>query len=72
MVDEVILERRLVALERAVADLQQRLGGVAVSANWLNKVVGSISDEQAFLEALKLGRAVRDADRPPDKPGDQP
>jgi hypothetical protein len=69
MVDEAVLEQRLEALERAVADLQRQLAGVPAPGNWLDKVTGSISDEAAFLEALEFGRALRHADRPPDDPG---
>jgi hypothetical protein len=68
MLDEAILLQRLAALERAVANLQYRLAGVTPSGNWLEKVTGSISDESAFLEALEFGRALRQADRPVDKP----
>ncbi|HBE47848.1 MAG TPA: transferase hexapeptide repeat containing protein, partial [Cyanobacteria bacterium UBA11369] len=32
--------------------------------NWLDKLIGSISDESAFLEALEYGRAFRQADKP--------
>jgi len=69
MINEAILEQRLAALERAVADLQQRSVSAPPAGNWLEKVTGSISDEAAFLEALELGRAFRSADRPPDEPG---
>lgn len=72
MSDEAILEQRLAALERAVADLQRRLAGVPVASKWLEKVTGSISDEAAFREALEFGRAFRSADRPPDDPGESP
>jgi hypothetical protein len=34
MLDEAILEQRLAALERAVADLDRRLAGTAASSNW--------------------------------------
>ena len=72
MLDEAILEQRLAALERAVAVLQQRFGGAPACSNWFDKVTGSISDEEAFLEALEFGRAIRNADRPPDEAGEQP
>ena len=62
----------MAALERAVAELQRQLAETTASGNWLEKVAGSISDESAFLEALELGRALRQADRPPDEPGEQP
>jgi hypothetical protein len=66
------LERRLDLVEKAVADLQQRLPGATVQSDWLKKVIGSISDEPAFLEALDHARALRQADRPQDQPGDRP
>ena len=72
MTTSTILERRLEAVEHAVADLQRRLGDSASSGNWLEKIAGSISDERAFLEALQFGRAFRQADRPPDEGREQP
>lgn len=70
MLDETILEQRLVTLERAVAELQHKSQSKPTSENWLEKLSGSISDEAAFLEALEYGRAFRQVDRPVDK-GDQ-
>jgi hypothetical protein len=67
MSDDAVLKRRLAAVEQAVADIQRRLAPIPANVNWLDKVAGSISDEEAFLEALELGRAYRDADRPCDK-----
>jgi hypothetical protein len=72
MLDEALLEERLTALERAVADLQRQCAAAAPSGNWLERVTGSISDEPAFLEAREFGRAVRRADAPPEEPGEQP
>ena len=60
MLDEVTLERRLVILEQQVADLQRKSESNSISGNWLNQLIGSISDESAFLEALEYGRAFRD------------
>ena len=47
--------------------LQRRLDAATKPSNWLAKITGSISDEAAFLEALKYGRALRQADRPADE-----
>jgi hypothetical protein len=71
MINEVILDQRLTSLERQVAEIQSRLTGGS-DPNWLGKISGSISDEEAFLEALELGRAFRQADRPQDDSGKQP
>lgn len=65
MLNETTIEQRLVTLEQAVADLQSK--SPITSENWLEKFIGSISDEAAFLEALEYGRAFRQADRPLDE-----
>ncbi len=67
MLNETILEKRLVTLEQAVSDLQRKLESKPNSENWLEKLTGSISDESAFLEALEHGRAFRQADKPTDE-----
>lgn len=66
MLDEATLERRLAALEQEVADLKHKSEHNPASASWLDKLVGSISDESAFLEALEYGRSFRQADKPTD------
>ena len=58
MPDEAQVERRLKSLEQAVARLQDKLA-VAGSENWLDKIAGSISDDQAFDKALEYGRELR-------------
>lgn len=60
MLDEKAIEHRLANLEQEVAALKQKLA----STNWLENLIGSISDEEAFLEALKYGREFRDSDKP--------
>jgi hypothetical protein len=63
MLDETTFERRLITLEQAVSDLQRKVDSKPTSENWLQKLIGSISDEVAFLEALEYGRAFRQADK---------
>jgi hypothetical protein len=36
------------------------------SDNWLDRLIGSISDNSAFLEALEYGRTFRQSDKPID------
>ena len=71
MLDERVLERRLLVLEQAVFDLQRKVEGKP-SENWLEKLIGSVSDEEAFLEALEYGRAFRQADKPTNVDDEQP
>lgn len=65
MIDEAMLEHRLTALENTVADVKRRLnqrsGG---SGNWIQEIAGSISDDEAFGEALAYGQDIRHADHP--------
>jgi hypothetical protein len=63
MLDETVLERRLLTLEQAVVDLQRRVEDKP-SEDWLEKLIGSVSDEEAFLDVLEYGRAFREADCP--------
>lgn len=72
MANESTLERRLAAVEQAVADLQRRDAEGTDPSRCLEKVIGSITDEAAFREALEYGRAFRSADRPPDEDAETP
>lgn len=71
MLDETTLEQRLVTLEQAVSDLQSKFESKPTSENWLKKLIGSISDQAAFLEALEYGRTFRQADKPIDEGDEQ-
>jgi hypothetical protein len=63
MLDEAKIDERLSNLERTVAELQTRLATVSTT-DWLERITGSISDAQAFDEALQYGRELRASDRP--------
>jgi hypothetical protein len=65
MTKEEDVERRLAAIEQAVAEIQRRLAKMPDPDNWLDRVIGSVTDVEAFEEALKYGREFRDSDRPP-------
>jgi hypothetical protein len=67
MLDETILERRLATLEQEVTELKLKAEKSPSSANWLNQLIGSISDEAAFLDALEYGRSFRQSDKPIDE-----
>ncbi len=58
------LEHRLAAVERELAELRSLITITSLPADWLQKVTGSVTDEEAFREVLELGRAIRSADRP--------
>jgi hypothetical protein len=62
--NEPMIEQRLEAVERAVADLQRRLAAGPAPSDWLEQISGSFKDEPAFAEVLQYGRAIREADKP--------
>jgi hypothetical protein len=64
MLDEATLEQRLTTLEKAVSDLQCKFEPKPNSDNWLQKLIGSISDEEAFAQVLEYGQAFRKSDQP--------
>jgi hypothetical protein len=66
MLDTPTLEQRLITLEQVVFDLQHKFDSKPSSDNWLDRLIGSISDDSAFLEALEYGRTFRQSDKPVD------
>lgn len=54
------LEQRLATLETEVAELKKRLPPQPANANWLDQVIGSITNQEAFAEVLAYGRAFRE------------
>jgi hypothetical protein len=69
MLDIENLEQRLITLEQVVFELQHKLDSKPSSDNWLERLIGSISDDSAFLEALEYGREFRQSDKPIDDVG---
>jgi hypothetical protein len=61
---EATLEQRVTVLEESVRELQDAINARKPTADWLDRVIGSMKDEPAFDEVLAHGRAIREADRP--------
>jgi hypothetical protein len=61
------IEQRLLALETALAEIQRRLG-IPPTDNWIDRFTGSFKDDPVFAEMVELGRAIREAERPPEEP----
>src|SRR5687767_2815405 len=70
MTPNLSLEQRVTALEVAVARLQR--DQPAPAADWLNRVIGSVTDLEAFDEAMRLGREYRESLRPEESEEDAP
>lgn len=65
----VNIESRLTDLEREVADLKRQIARWrrrADSGNWIRRISGTFKGDPDFKEILRLGREIREADRPSD------
>ncbi|NET09664.1 MAG: transferase hexapeptide repeat containing protein [Merismopedia sp. SIO2A8] len=71
MLEQETLEQRVIKLEKLVSLLQLKVTSFPVEShsgpNWLESLMGSISDEGTFLEALEYGRTFRQSDESVDK-----
>jgi hypothetical protein len=68
MQTQASFEKRLAAVESAVAEIQCRLERVSLTSNWLERFTGAFKDEPAFAEVVEYGRALRTGDRPLESP----
>jgi hypothetical protein len=67
MLSNATLETRLSQVEQELAQIKQQLGQssdekVRAKNAWLEKVVGSVTNDEAFLEAMEYGRAFRQSE----------
>ena len=69
MPNETNLEQRLAVLEKEVAELKH---SVRPGPNWFERVSGSMKNEPDFDEVLRLGREIRQADRPSEASPQEP
>ncbi|MBE9204230.1 transferase hexapeptide repeat containing protein [Synechocystis salina LEGE 06099] len=69
MPESTTIEQRLTNLEQVVFELQNKVDNGDSRGNWLEKMVGSISDDAVFLEALEYGRVFRQSGRSIDDNG---
>ena len=60
---EATLEQRMTVVEVAVRELHDTIHARKPATDWLDRVIGSMTDEPAFDEVLAHGRAIRHADR---------
>ena len=70
MPNDDAIERRLAAVEAAVAELQRRLAeATSQSRTGWQRIVGSMQDEPGFEDMLKYGREFRTSDHPEESEG---
>ena len=60
------LETRVATLEKDMAEVRRRLGDSTSMQEWLRRVSGRFKDDPEFDEIVRLGREMREADRPND------
>jgi hypothetical protein len=70
MSSTVTLESRLQAVEKVVADLQERILHVPGGRPWYEAIVGSMKDYPEFEEVVRFGRELREADRETSEPAE--
>ena len=61
MTTDTSLEKRLAAVEAAIAQLQKQVA-TSQPTNWLQQITGSFKDEPAFEDVIAYGRAIRQGD----------
>lgn len=53
------INTRLSAIERSIAEIQAQIKQHSMREDWLDNVIGSISDHEAFEKVLEYGREFR-------------
>ena len=65
MSDSSTVEERLAQVEKELADLKSRVKTLAApKQNWIDAISGSFKDDPEFEEIVRLGKEIRDADKP--------
>jgi hypothetical protein len=65
---QATVEDRLSKLETELDQLKRSMATLRPSPQWPQVIAGSLEHEPEFDEVLRLGRALRQADRPHDDP----
>ena len=58
------VEQRLEQVEKELADLKSHVKNLRPASNWIDAITGTFKDDPEFDEILRLGKEIRDADRP--------
>ena len=64
MSDSDSVEQRLARVEKELADLKREVIRLKSSGNWIEAISGMFKDDPEFDEILRLGKEIRDADKP--------
>ena len=58
------LEQRLAHVEKDVNDLKSEVVRLRSKRDWIDQITGTFKDDPQFDEILRLGREIRQAERP--------
>jgi hypothetical protein len=58
------VEERLAQVERELAELKSRVRTMQPKSQWIDAITGTFKDDPEFDEILRLGKEIRDANRP--------
>jgi hypothetical protein len=58
------LEQRLETVEKELAELKGEIKTLIPRPNWISAICGTFKDDPEFDEVLRLGKEIREADRP--------
>ncbi|MBC8869621.1 MAG: hypothetical protein H8E44_09395 [Planctomycetes bacterium] len=58
------VEQRLEQVEKQLADLKSHVKNFRPAPNWIDAITGTFKDDPEFDEILRLGKEIRDADKP--------
>jgi len=68
MADQTTLEKRLAKVEHELAALKSRVQSLSgPKDHWIDAIRGTFKDDPEFDEILRLGKEIRDADKPPEE-----
>lgn len=67
MSDIIEMEKRVQALEQAVADLQSKATPPTPARNWLEEIAGTFENDPEFAKIVQYGREFRESQPYPDE-----
>ena len=58
------IEQRLTQVEKELSDLKLHVQNLQPRGNWIDAITGTFNDDPEFDEILRLGKEIRNLDKP--------
>lgn len=58
------IEQRLTQVEKELSDLKLYVQNLQPRGNWIDAITGTFNDDPEFDEILRLGKEIRNLDKP--------